>query len=184
MKITTLDISSTYQELTIVKNEKASFVAYCSLSTIHEKQRATEPRRTMLKQNLYDCKGTIKGSIDLEKSVMCLSYRHDDFHEHQRHANTNDPEVVEYIVLVRQKDATAIRRDVRNRFPSTAMTPNQIYYCCQQATKHTYARDEDQIESSRKLVDEYQPKGFYNVSSVAIFCPFHNLYLMPCIYRS
>jgi hypothetical protein len=108
--------------------------------------------------------------------VICLSYRHDDINEHQRHANRNDPEVVEYIVsLTVHKDATAIRRDVRNRFPSTAMTPNQIYYWCQKATRHTYVRDEDQIESSRKLVDEYQAKGFYNVSSVAIFCSFHNL---------
>jgi hypothetical protein len=140
---------------------KATFIAYCSLSSIHAKEKNTGTKRVSASWTRYDCGGFIKGVVDMEGSVIRLSYKHDVLHEHPKQSDKSEPEVIAHVqALALEKDITAVRKDVRNRFPNTLMTPKQIYYWYQVATRHLHVRDEDQIESSRKLVEEYGPKGF------------------------
>jgi hypothetical protein len=65
---------------------------YCSLSTIREKNsakkdNATTSTRNVLKQIHYNCGGTMKGVIDLERSFVNLTYEHNALHELPKEEN-------------------------------------------------------------------------------------------------
>ena len=177
-----------------VNGSKASFVAYCSLSTIQERTRKTNPAKNARKQLLHDCNGSITGKVDMEKSVVNLVYRHEELHELPKQESKSDPEVVEYIASIgADTDLACVRRNIRMRYPNTVMTPKQISYwfqvlafisvdiktiknptlmtlkqifrCFQVATRSQYVKDEHQIESAKLLIQEYEAHGSHNVSN-------------------
>ena len=154
------------------KSATASFVVYCSLSTIREKNcvetdNSTTSKRNVLKQIHYNCGGTMKGVIDFETSLVELTYEHHTLHELPKEESRTEPEVINFIIEeAKHKEVKLVRKNVRDRFPHTSMTPSQIYYWCQGATRHLYVRDEDQLESSKKLVAEHEHKGSKMVSNV------------------
>jgi hypothetical protein len=101
------------------KSSKASFIAYCSLSNIQERTRAAETTKFVRKQTLYNCKGIIKEVIDMERSAMEISCRHEVQHAHPEQESRSDPEVIEHNVrLAAIKDVAAILKDTKNRYPT------------------------------------------------------------------
>lgn len=117
-----------------MNGSRASFVAYCSLSTIHERTRKTKPAKNAQKQLLHDCNGSITGKVDTEKSVVDvdLVYRHEELNELLKQKSQRDPEVIEYIASIgADTDVASARRNIRNRYLNSVMTPKQISYWVQ-----------------------------------------------------
>ena len=146
---------------------RASFYAYCSLSTIQERKRAEDPKRHDRKRTLYDCKGSIRGNIDMESSVINIRYAHDELHETPKEEEIrSDPMVIQHIVSHAYDGNMTVafmRRIIKDEYPDTVMTPKQISYWFNLATRSRYVRDQDQIESSRILIQEHEANGYFNV---------------------
>jgi hypothetical protein len=149
---------------------RASFYAYCSLSTIEERKRAEDHKRNDRKRTLYDCKGSIRVNIDMERAVIIIRYAHGELHEPPKEEETrSDPIVVEHIVShACDSNMTVVfmRRIIKDEYPDTVMTPKQISYWFNLATRSRYVRDEDQIESSRILIRGHETCGYFNVIDI------------------
>lgn len=59
-----------------------------------------------------------------------------------------------------------MRRIIKDEYPDTVMTPKQISYWFNLATRSRYVRDQDQIASSRILIQEHEANGYFNILNI------------------
>jgi hypothetical protein len=103
----------------------------------------------------------------MESSVINIRYAHDELHETPKEEEIrSDPMVIQHIVSHAYDSNMTVafmRRIIKDEYPDTVMTPKQISYWFNLATRSRYVRDQDQIESSRILIQEHEANGYFNV---------------------
>ena len=62
--------------------------------------------------------------IELETSLVELTYEHHTLHELPKEESRTEPEVINFIIEeAKHKEVKMVRKNVRDRFPNMSMTP-------------------------------------------------------------
>ncbi|CAO3591166.1 unnamed protein product [Absidia cylindrospora] len=143
-----------------------NFAANCCQRPERQHQTSeNERQRRRLRLTTYECNGSVVGNIDRQQNWIHVKVVHTNHSHPIEQDNSVVPEAVKDFIrrLALTTTCADLYRRVCDEF-GVATTRAQVYYWREEAIKPLYRLNEDQMLSSRLLIQQRVNRGFEEVN--------------------